>query len=91
MKRAQANINDSHNKYLSDLSRIADVRYVPTEYDILISRVRTTQITAERYMIESIEFLPWLAGDLNPLGRIYTIVSKYVIFELLLLSSRYTM
>eukprot|EP00979_Chaetoceros_neogracilis_P007585 scaffold1602_cov249-Chaetoceros_neogracile.AAC.8 len=56
MKRAQANINDSHNKYLSDLSRIADVRYVPTEYDILISRVRTTQITVERYMIESIEF-----------------------------------
>jgi len=56
MKRAQANINDSHNEYLSDLSRIADVRYVPTEYDILISRVRTTQITVERYMIESIEF-----------------------------------
>eukprot|EP00979_Chaetoceros_neogracilis_P011146 scaffold2707_cov273-Chaetoceros_neogracile.AAC.8 len=56
MKRAQANINDSHNEYLSDLSRIADVRYVPTEYDILISRVRTTQVTVERYMIESIEF-----------------------------------
>jgi GTPase SAR1 family protein len=56
MKRAQANINDSHNEYLSDLTRIVDVKYIPTEYDILISRVRTTQVTVERYMIEGIEF-----------------------------------
>lgn len=56
MKRAQANINDSHNEYLSDLTRIVDVKYIPTEYDILISRVRTTQVTVERYIIEGIEF-----------------------------------
>ena len=55
MKRSQANINDSHNEYLSDLTRIVDVKYIPTEYDILISRVRTTQVTVERYMIEGIE------------------------------------
>jgi GTPase SAR1 family protein len=56
MKRAQANINDSHNEYLSDLSRIASADYIPTEKDILISRVRTTQVTVEKYTIEGIEF-----------------------------------
>ena len=56
MKRAQANINDSHNEYLSDLTRIASTKYIPTEHDILISRVRTTQVTVEKYTIEGIEF-----------------------------------
>ena len=56
MKRAQANINDSHNDYLNDLSRIASADYIPTEKDILISRVRTTQVTVEKYTIEGIEF-----------------------------------
>ena len=56
MKRAQANINDSHNEYLSDLTRIASIKYKPTEHDILISRVRTTQVTVEKYTIEGIEF-----------------------------------
>lgn len=56
LKRAQANINDSHNEYLSDLSRIASTSYKPTERDILISRVRTTQVTVERYMIEGVQF-----------------------------------
>ena len=55
-KRAQANINDSHNEYLSDLTRIASTKYIPTEHDILISRVRTTQVTVEKYTIEGIEF-----------------------------------
>eukprot|EP00557_Chaetoceros_sp_GSL56_P014514 CAMPEP_0176485608 /NCGR_PEP_ID=MMETSP0200_2-20121128/5128_1 /TAXON_ID=947934 /ORGANISM="Chaetoceros sp., Strain GSL56" /LENGTH=448 /DNA_ID=CAMNT_0017882259 /DNA_START=154 /DNA_END=1500 /DNA_ORIENTATION=+ len=56
MRRAQANINDSHNIYLSDLTRIAHVNYIPSEYDILISRVRTTQVTVERYTIDGIQF-----------------------------------
>ena len=55
LKRAQANINDSHNEYLSDLTRIASPTYIPTEYDILISRVRTTQVTVERYIMDDIE------------------------------------
>lgn len=55
-RRAQANVNDSHNEYLSDLSRIASTSYQPTERDILISRVRTTQVTVERYMIEGVQF-----------------------------------
>jgi len=56
MKRAQANINDSHNKYLSDIRRIASPSYIPTEADILSSRVRTTQVTVERYIINRSEF-----------------------------------
>mmetsp|Transcript_21756 Transcript_21756/g.32593 ORF Transcript_21756/g.32593 Transcript_21756/m.32593 type:complete len:428 (+) Transcript_21756:104-1387(+) len=56
MNRAKANINDSHKDFLSDLTRIASPDYIPTEADILISRVRTTQVTVERYIIEGIEF-----------------------------------
>lgn len=55
MKRALANINDSHNEYLQDLSRIASPTYIPTEYDILISRVRTTQVTVERYQVDDVQ------------------------------------
>ena len=66
-KRAQANINDSHNEYLSDLTRIASTKYIPTEHDILISRVRTTtQVTVEKMYdstIEGIEFEVYDAGQ----------------------------
>lgn len=55
MKRALANINDSHNEYLQDLSRIASPTYIPTEYDVLISRVRTTQVTVERYQVDDVQ------------------------------------
>lgn len=55
-QRAQANINDSHNVYLDNLTRIASPKFKPTEQDILISRVRTTQATVERFMIGGIEF-----------------------------------
>ena len=54
--RAIANINDSHKDYLLDLTRIASPSYIPSEADILISRVRTTQVTVDRHMIEGIEF-----------------------------------
>ena len=56
MKRAQASINDSHSKYLSDMRRIASPSFIPTEADILTSRVRTTQVTVERYIIDRVEF-----------------------------------
>jgi len=55
-KRAQANVNDSHKDYLQDLTRIASPTYKPTEHDILICRIRTTQITMERYIIDQIHF-----------------------------------
>jgi GTPase SAR1 family protein len=56
MNRAKANINDSHKDFLEDLTRIGSPSYIPSEADILISRVRTTQVTVERYLIEGIEF-----------------------------------
>ena len=55
MKRAQANINDSHNEYLSNLSRIASADSRPTDKDILLSRVRTTQVTVEKFIVEDSE------------------------------------
>jgi len=56
MKRAQANVNDSHKDYLQDLTRIASSDYVPTTRDILITRVRTTQIIIEKYIFDNIIF-----------------------------------
>lgn len=56
MNRAKANINDSHKDFLDDLTRVSSSGYVPSEADILISRVRTTQVIIERYLIEGIEF-----------------------------------
>lgn len=56
MKRAKANVNDSHKDYLQDLSRIASPIYIPTEQDVLNSRVRTTQIIMEHYKIDGIDF-----------------------------------
>jgi len=56
MKRSLVNVNDSHKDYLQDLTRIASPTYKPTEHDILICRIRTTQITMERYMIDQINF-----------------------------------
>mmetsp|Transcript_18963 Transcript_18963/g.26690 ORF Transcript_18963/g.26690 Transcript_18963/m.26690 type:complete len:431 (+) Transcript_18963:248-1540(+) len=55
-KRVKANVNDSHKEYLQDLTRIASADYRPTQQDILMSRVRTTQIIMERYHIDGVDF-----------------------------------
>jgi len=55
-KRAMSNINDTHKEYLQDLSRIASPDYIPTHQDILMARIRTTQITTERYRIDGIVY-----------------------------------
>lgn len=55
-KRAAVNVIDSHKEYLNDLSRIADPAYKPTAQDILLARVRTTQVVMERYRIDGIDF-----------------------------------
>jgi len=55
-KRALVNVNDSHKDYLQDLTRIASPDYKPTEHDVLICRIRTTQITMERYMMKDVTF-----------------------------------
>ena len=62
MKQAQANVNDSHKDYLQDFTRIASPTYKPTKHNILICRIRTTQITMERYIIDQINFEAYDVG-----------------------------
>jgi guanine nucleotide-binding protein G(o) subunit alpha len=54
--RASANIIDGHKDYLQDMSRIASPHFRPTQQDILLSRVKTTQVVMERYRIDGIDF-----------------------------------
>jgi GTPase SAR1 family protein len=54
--RASANIIDGHKDYLQDMSRIASPQFRPTQQDILLSRVKTTQVVMERYRIDNIDF-----------------------------------
>lgn len=55
-KRSAINVIDSHKEYLQDLTRIAAPNYIPTQQDILLARIRTTQIIMERYRIDGIDF-----------------------------------
>lgn len=55
-KRAMANVIDGHKEYLQDLSRLSSPDYRPSAQDILLARVRTTQVVMERYRIDSIDF-----------------------------------
>jgi guanine nucleotide-binding protein G(o) subunit alpha len=55
-KRAQVNIIDGHKDYLQDLTRIAAPSFRPTTQDILLARVKTTQVVMERYRIDGIDF-----------------------------------
>mmetsp|Transcript_19479 Transcript_19479/g.40807 ORF Transcript_19479/g.40807 Transcript_19479/m.40807 type:complete len:429 (-) Transcript_19479:404-1690(-) len=55
-KRSAVNIIDSHKEYLNDIPRIASPDYRPSTQDVLIARVRTTQVVMERYRIDGIDF-----------------------------------
>jgi len=55
-KRAQANIIDSHKDYLNDINRIASPKFRPSQQDVLLARVKTTQVVMERYRIDGVEF-----------------------------------
>jgi len=55
-KRARVNIIDGHKDYLQDVPRIASPSFKPTTQDILLARVKTTQVVMERYRIDGIEF-----------------------------------
>lgn len=55
-KRSAVNIIDSHKEYLNDISRLASPDYKPTTQDVLIARVRTTQVVMEKYRIDGIDF-----------------------------------
>ena len=55
-KRAQVNVIDGHKEFLQDLTRIASANFKPTTQDVLLARVKTTQVVMERYRIDGIEF-----------------------------------
>lgn len=55
-KRAAVNVIDGHKEYLQDLPRIASPDFRPSQQDILLARMKTTQVVMERYRIDGIEF-----------------------------------
>jgi guanine nucleotide-binding protein G(o) subunit alpha len=55
-KRAAVNVIDGHKEYFQDILRIAAPSFKPTTQDILLARVRTTQVIMERYRIDGIDF-----------------------------------
>merc|ERR1712003_298952 len=50
------NVIDSHKDFLNDIRRIASTSFKPTTQDVLLSRVRTTQVIVEKYNIDGIDF-----------------------------------
>lgn len=55
-KRAAVNVIDGHKEYFQDIMRISAPSFKPTTQDILLARVRTTQVVMERYRIDGIDF-----------------------------------
>ena len=55
-KRASSNIIDGHKDYLQNISSIASPRYRPSQQDMLLARVKTTQVVMERFRIERTDF-----------------------------------
>lgn len=55
-KSHQFQIIDSLTYYLENLDRIAGVHYVPSDQDILRSRVKTTGITETHFKIDDVRF-----------------------------------
>jgi GTPase SAR1 family protein len=55
-KRAQVNVIDGHKEFLQDVNRLASPNFKPTTQDVLLARVKTTQVVMERYRIDGIEF-----------------------------------
>mmetsp|Transcript_17226 Transcript_17226/g.39808 ORF Transcript_17226/g.39808 Transcript_17226/m.39808 type:complete len:405 (+) Transcript_17226:347-1561(+) len=55
-KRSLVNIIDGHKEFLDSVDRIAAKNFKPTQQDVLLARVKTTQVVMERYRIDGIDF-----------------------------------
>lgn len=55
-KRSAVNIIDSHKEYLNDIPRLSSQDYKPTTQDVLLARVRTTQVVMEKFRIKDSDF-----------------------------------
>jgi len=60
--RERFQVQDALKYYLESIDRIGAEGYVPTEADILRSRVRTTGIQEETYFIDGVEFVMFDVG-----------------------------
>jgi len=55
-RASEFQLNDSASYYFEDVDRLADGNYIPTEQDVLRSRVRTTGIVQSDFIIKSMNF-----------------------------------
>lgn len=55
-QRACTNVIDGHKYFLDNIEMIASPNFKPTNDEILLARVRTTQVTCERYTIDGVTF-----------------------------------
>jgi len=55
-RRNEYQLNDSTQYYFDDIARLSAEGYIPTEQDVLRSRVRTTGIVQSDFTIKSIQF-----------------------------------
>jgi len=61
-RRAEFQIVESSKPYFDQIDRLAAVDYCPTEQDILLSRVRTTGIVEEQYLVDEVPFAMYDVG-----------------------------
>jgi guanine nucleotide-binding protein G(i) subunit alpha len=61
-ERAHFQVQDALKYYITEIDRIAAGDWVPTNADILRSRVRTTGIQEETYLIDGVEFVMFDVG-----------------------------
>jgi len=61
-QRANFQVQDALKYYLTEIDRIAAPGWVPSDADILRSRVRTTGIQEENYIIDKVEFAMFDVG-----------------------------
>jgi guanine nucleotide-binding protein G(i) subunit alpha len=60
--RGNFQVQDALKYYIGEIDRIAQSNWVPTDADILRSRVRTTGIQEETYIIDKVEFAMFDVG-----------------------------
>jgi len=61
-QRANFQVQDALKYYLTEIDRIAAANWTPSDADILRSRVRTTGIQEETYIIDKVEFAMFDVG-----------------------------
>jgi len=61
-RRSEFQLNDSAEYYFNELERISAAGYIPSEQDVLRSRVRTTGIVQSDFKIKSMDFAMFDVG-----------------------------